>query len=323
MHKTMRDAFLDEVHRKMRQDKKIFFLCADFGAPVLDKIRRDFPQRFINVGIAEQNMINIATGLSLEGFKVFTYAIAPFLTMRSYEQNRVNLSIHSQVSPLNVNLIGVGAGVSYEVSGPTHHCLEDISIMRLLPNFMVFSPSDWVLAAKLADACLNLNCPKYLRFDAKPLMKIYGSEMHKADFEKGYSELAAGRKVCLVATGYMTHTALSACRQLQKDGFSCGVLDVFRLKPLNEEGLGRILKKYDNVVTMEEAFIEKGGLDSAVLRLLHKKGICAGFSSIGFKDKYDFRLGNREHLHRLNGIDTAGVVMAVKKLMQIKRGRKR
>ena len=137
--KAMRDVFLAALHKKMSDDDKIFFVSADFGSPVLDKIRADFPERFLNVGIAEQNLINVSVGLALEGFKVYAYAIAPFTTMRCYEQIRVNISILSQLRPMNINLIGVGAGVSYSLSGPTHHCLEDLSIMRTLPNFEVFS----------------------------------------------------------------------------------------------------------------------------------------------------------------------------------------
>ena len=107
---AMRDAFLRKIHKEMDYDRNIFFVSADFGSPVLDEIRRDYPERFINVGIAEQNLINISAGLSLEGFKVFAYAIAPFITMRCFEQLRVNLALLSEVRELNVNLVGVGAG---------------------------------------------------------------------------------------------------------------------------------------------------------------------------------------------------------------------
>ena len=141
--KMMRDVFIEQVYYRMRDDRNIFFLCADFGSPKLDKLKEDFNDRFINVGIAEQNLINISTGLALEGFTVYAYAIAPFLVMRAYEQIRINLSLHAQLRDVNVNLVGVGAGLSYDVSGPTHHCLEDITIMKVLPNLEVFSPSDW------------------------------------------------------------------------------------------------------------------------------------------------------------------------------------
>jgi len=139
---VMRDVFLKNILHSMERNKDIFFVTADFGSPVLDDIRAKYPDRFLNVGIAEQNLINISCGLALEGYRVFAYAIAPFITMRCYEQIRINLALLSNVRPLNVTLIGVGAGYSYVVSGPTHQCYEDISIMRSLPNINIYSPSD-------------------------------------------------------------------------------------------------------------------------------------------------------------------------------------
>src|SRR4030067_2184068 len=126
--KAMRDTRLQAVYEAMREDPEVFFISADFGSPVLDKIRADRPDRFINVGIAEQNMINISAGLALEGFKVFAYAIAPFITMRCFEQIRVSLALLSEIRPMNVTLIGVGAGYSYVVSGPTPQGYEDLSL---------------------------------------------------------------------------------------------------------------------------------------------------------------------------------------------------
>jgi len=116
----MRDAFLRSVKDRMAAENDIFFLTADFGSPVLDDVQSAFSNRFVNVGISEQNLINVATGIALEGFRVVAYAIAPFITMRCLEQIRVNLAILSQIRPMNVTLAGVGAGYSYEVSGPTH-----------------------------------------------------------------------------------------------------------------------------------------------------------------------------------------------------------
>ena len=132
---AMRDALLRRIHGAMEADQSIFFVSADFGSPVLDRIRADYPERFVNVGIAEQNLINVSAGLALEGYKVFAYAIAPFITMRCFEQIRVSLALLSEVRPMNVNLIGVGAGYSYVVSGPTHQCYEDITLMRGCPIF--------------------------------------------------------------------------------------------------------------------------------------------------------------------------------------------
>src|SRR3989338_4356213 len=202
--KTMRDVYIEEIYKRMHYDDKIFFLCADFGAPKLDQLKNKFKKRFLNVGIAEQNLINISTGLALEGYTVYTYAIAPFLIMRAFEQNRNNLALLSQTKELNINLVGVGSGISYDVSGPSHHCLEDIALMRVLPNFIVASPSDWVAAKSLAEYSFRVKKPKYFRLDAKPLPQIYDIITFE-DLERGFYELKKGANTCLVSTGYMTH----------------------------------------------------------------------------------------------------------------------
>ncbi len=305
--KPMRDIFIEGIYERMKVNKRIFFLSADFGSPYLDKLRKDFKDRFINVGIAEQNLINIATGLSLEGYIVYAYALAPFLTMRAYEQIRQNLSISSQVKPLNVNLIGVGVGVGYDVSGPSHHCLEDISIMRLLPNFAVFSPSDGKLVSDFIDYSIKIKTPKYLRFDSKSLPLIY-DKVKDLNLEKGFYELAKGKKTCLVSTGYMTHTALKAA----KDVGNVGVVDVFLLKPLNERLLFGILKKYQYIITLEEGFAGSGGLDSLISKILCDYQSDIKLKRLGFKDKYIFNLGERDYLHKLNNLDEKSIIKIIK-----------
>jgi transketolase len=208
---AMRDALLRRICEAMADDPKLFFVCADFGSPVLDSIREHFPERFINVGIAEQNLINVSAGLALEGYTVFAYAIAPFITMRCYEQIRVSLALLSQVRQLNVNLIGVGAGYSYVVSGPTHQCYEDLTLMRAMPNMAVYSPADHITAAALFDRCLALGGPKYLRLDAQVLPVLYANA--PPDMATGFQRLRDGQKLCLVATGYMVHTALKVAER--------------------------------------------------------------------------------------------------------------
>jgi len=305
--KTMRDAFIETVYERMPENHSIFFLSADMGAPALDGLRQDFKDRFINVGIAEQNLINIATGLALEGYVVYAYGIAPFITMRCYEQIRQNLSISSQIRPLNVNLIGVGTGLSYDLSGPSHHCLEDISIMRLLPNFMVFSPSDWKLAKDFVDYSIKIKMPKYLRFDSRPLPLIY-NKVNDLNLEKGFYELLKGKKVCLVSTGFMTHRALKVAKELQ----NVGVLDVFLLKPVDENSLFEALKKYEHIITIEEAFINSGGLDSLISKILSDHQSSIKLKRLGINDKHVFEVGDRNYLHKLNNLDEESIIKLAK-----------
>lgn len=308
--KTMRDAFIEGIYERMKSNKRIFFLSADFGAPSLDKLRKNFKDRFINVGIAEQNLVNIAAGLALENYTVYAYAIAPFLTMRAFEQIRQNLSISSQINPVNVNLIGVGAGLSYELSGPSHHCLEDLSIMRVLPNFTVFSPSDGKLVREFVDYSLKVKGPKYLRFDSGALPVLYGN-VWDLNIENGFYELKKGNKVCLVSTGYMTHTAMKAAERTKE----VGLIDVFILKPLNEKLLAKALDKYDYVVTIEEGFINNGGLDSLISKALEiNQNKTKLVKRLGINDKYVFDLGERNYLHKLNNCDEESIVKIINKI---------
>ncbi len=303
-NKAMRDVFIEALYGRMHKNRDIFFLSADFGSPKLDILRRKFKDRFINVGIAEQNLINIATGLALEGFTVYAYAIAPFLTMRAFEQIRVNLSLLAQLKKININLIGVGAGLSYDVSGPTHHCLEDLSIMRTLPNIAIFSPSDWLLCKWFVEYSLKVNTPKYIRLDGKALPQIYG-ERSKVNISDGFFELKKGKDLCLVSSGYMTHTAIEIANSLGQK--KIGVVDVFLLRPINERSLLDILARYGMIVTLEEGFINKGGLDSLILGILNRSRLKFRFKNIGFTDRYIFDVGSREYLHKLNKLDEKNI----------------
>lgn len=297
---AMRDALLEKIWIEMAQDAKIFFVSADFGSPVLDKIRRDFPDRFVNVGIAEQNLINVSVGLSLEGYKVFSYAIAPFITMRCYEQIRVSLALLSTVRPLNVNLIGVGAGYSYVVSGPTHQCYEDITLMRAMPTMRVLSAADHVTAQAFLRECIDNLGPKYLRFDAQVLPVVY--EVDPPEMGQGFHVHATGKDICLVATGFMLHTARTVANQLAQLGYQVGIVDMFKLSHFDSEALKNLLAGYSKIVTLEEGFKGRGGLDAMVFDFLAQHDIPAKVLNIGVDGQYRFDLGSRQELHEQVGI---------------------
>jgi len=297
---AMRDALIGRIWEAMEEDKKIFFVCADFGSPVLDKIRENYPDRFVNVGIAEQNLINISAGLALEGFTVFAYAIAPFITMRCYEQTRVSLALLSEVRPMNVNLIGVGAGYSYVVSGPTHQCYEDITLMRAMPNVRVLSPADHITAAAMFDVCIGTMGPKYLRLDAQLLPVVYEGEGHH--MELGYYCHSSSGCVCIVATGYMLHTALDVASHLNKEGVQVAVIDLFDLTRFDPGALKKELRQFKHVVSLEEGFSGRGGLDALLFDLLADVCPRPTISNIGVKGGYRFELGSRQELHEQVGI---------------------
>jgi transketolase len=297
---AMRDVLLNKIWQAMSTDPKIFFLSADFGSPVLDKIRADFPDRFANVGVAEQNLINITAGLALEGYTVFAYAIAPFITMRCFEQIRVSLALLSEVRPMNVNLIGVGAGYSYVVSGPTHQCYEDLTLMRALPNFRVLSPSDHISAGDLFDICIQNKTPKYLRFDAQVLPVVY--EEKSPDMSLGFHVHCTGKKVCLVATGYMLHTALKVSHRLAESGQEVGVIDLFDISDFNADKFDSVISSYDGIVSMEEGFRGRGGVDALLFEHISRRHLNLKMLNIGVQGGYRFELGSREELHEQVGI---------------------
>ena len=311
MNKTlaMRDALLERVWEQMGSDENIFFVTADFGSPVLDKIRADFPNRFVNVGIAEQNLINISSGLSLEGYKVFAYAIAPFITMRCFEQLRVNLALMHKVRKINVNLIGVGAGYSYVVSGPTHQCYEDISLIRNLPNFELYSPSDQHTASALVGLCIENDGPKYLRLDAQPLCPLR-TVVGKYTLKDGFEVLKDGCGGVLITTGYMTHTAIAVANQLSPKLDLC-VVDIFNLTSFDREKLSAIIRNFHTTFTLEEGFIERGGVDAVVGALIRQQKINCHHEPIGVEPDYRFELGSRDELHALVGIDRNTVTKKV------------
>lgn len=303
---AMRDALLERIWLRMKEDQNIFFVCADFGSPVLDRIRADCPGRFANVGIAEQNLINVSAGLALEGFTVFAYAIAPFITMRCYEQVRVNLALLSQVRPMNVNLIGVGAGYSYVVSGPTHQCYEDLTLMRAMPNMRVLSPADHVCSAALFERCISTAGPKYLRLDAQVLSIRYPDG--PPDLDRGFHVHRRGRSTVLVATGYMVHTALKVADTLRERGIDIGVIDLIDITHHNECALSEALVPYGKVISMEEGFAGRGGLDAMLFDLIRRHQLPVQMDNIGVRGGYRFDLGTREELHEQAGIGVEAVL---------------
>lgn len=308
--RAMRDVFLERIWKSMAEDKKIFFVSSDFGSPVLDKIRADMPDRFVNVGIAEQNLINISAGLAIEGYKVFAYAIAPFITMRCYEQIRVSLALLSEVRPLNVNLIGVGAGYSYVVSGPTHQCYEDLTLMRALPNCKIYSPADHVTAASLFDHCLNENAIRYFRFDAQILPVIY--ENIQPDIKSGFNVHKSGRKICIIATGYMLRTALTVAEKLAVSGIDVGVIDLFDITGFSTGELEKEICKYNAIISMEEGFRGRGGMDSMLFEFIARRNLPLKMLNIGVEGGYRFELGSRQELHEQAGIGENIVLEKIK-----------
>ncbi|MEE8413233.1 MAG: transketolase C-terminal domain-containing protein, partial [Dehalococcoidales bacterium] len=248
MNLTMRDAFLDELYDIALKDRQVVFISNDFGAPSLDKFREDLTSQFIHIGIAEQNMVNVATGLAMAGKIVYMYSIAPFLPLRCFEQIRVHLSMKG----FHVTGVMVGAGYSYDLSGPTHQALEDIAIMNSLPNMTILNASDSIMGKAFARMSYENPGPKYIRFDREKLPPLYDSS---EDFSAGIGILKEGRDLTIVATGIMVHRAFEVADELTRHSVDAGIIDLYRIKPLNEELLLDAARKTGRILTIEESFV--------------------------------------------------------------------
>lgn len=302
---SQRDAFWNRVYERALKDRNIVIVSADMGAPALDQIRRDIPTQFVNVGIAEQNAITLASGLAMSGKRVFTYAIAPFITLRCLEQTRVNNAIMN----IPITIVGVGAGFGYEDSGPTHHIIEDLAIMRSMPNIIINSVTDSVMAAATAEWSCSATTTNYVRLDRQPLPNLYPET---ATFSDGLAVLRKPKDLCIIATGSMTHTALKMADQLAAEGIETGVIDLYTL-PVNEQLLLDSISGVRKLVTLEEHFLA-GGLGSAVCETLADNGVLLPVKRLGLphRQKYCYEYGGRDIIRGYYGIDDGSILQAIR-----------
>jgi transketolase len=295
----MRDAFIDTVFARAKKDKDIVFVSADFGAKALDAFRVELPGQFIHAGISEQHMVDFAAGLALSGRRVFLYAMAPFITLRCIEQIKCVLVSMN----LPVTLIGVGVGLGYDHATLTHFTPEDVACMRAMNHLEVWSPADAEGALHIAELCLDDPRLRYVRLERQGMPSLYRGRFAARD---GFLEVRRGTNVALVACGYMTHKALRAAEQL---GEGTGVIDLFRIKPIDSQRLVDVLSRYERVVTVEEQLLQ-GGFGSAVLEVLSDRGIDRPVRRVGMRDGFDVVNGDRDHLHALYGIDVPDIIRA-------------
>jgi len=300
---SQRDAFFDRFYQIAQKDRNVILVSADMGAPSLDKFRSDLASQYIGVGIAEQNMITVATGLALSGKKVFTYAIMPFATLRCYEITRVDLSLMN----IPVTIVGVGAGFSYDDSGPTHHSTEDISVMRALPNMTILNATDSVMAAEFAEMSYRIPGPSYVRLDREMLPTIYSQD---TDFSDGLASQKAGKDITIIATGNMVPKALTISDKLAEHSVDAGVIDLYRLKPINEELLLQAIEPSERLITLEEHFIT-GGIGTAMAEILADRGKSIPLKRFALPDKYYYAYGSRSNIQSICGLDPNRVTQEI------------
>jgi len=301
----MRDAFSDALYAIARRDPRVILVTSDTGAVCHDDFKAEIPRQYLNVGIAEQNMIGVGAGLAMAGHIVYTYAIVPFATMRCYEQIRVDLCCMGR---LPVTVVGIGAGFDYNTLGPTHHGTEDIALMRTLPGMTILSPSDSVLAAACARISYETPGPKYVRLDRVGLPLIYPEDA--TDFAEGLTHLRKGDDVCIVATGRMVMRALEVADALARKGIAVSVVDLYRVKPVNVKRLLEIMRASKRVATIEEHFLT-GGIGSLVAEIMADENACLPQKRFGLPDCFCREYGPREHLHSLFQLDLPSIAHGI------------
>lgn len=278
----------------------IMVLTADMGKPVgLSRFKARFPQQFINVGIAEQNLLGVAAGICSEGVPVVASAQAAFISMRSFEQVRQFLGYME----LPVVTVGVSAGFGLTFFGNTHFAVEDVALMRTIPGMTILSPADATMAAKALVAAVEARKPTYIRCTGTPNSPIiYSSE---TEFVIGRAvRLREGFDVCLIASGNVTGNALSAAELLEREGYSVAVLDFHTIKPLDVEALEHC-RQFKLIVTIEEHSII-GGLGSAVADHLSSYATHPYLLRLGVRDRYSVP-GDYEYLLAQNRLDSVSI----------------
>lgn len=258
-----RQAICEVLMEKAKEDKDIVVLCSDSrGSASLAPFANAYPQQFVEVGIAEQNLVSISAGLAKMGKKPFAASPACFLSTRSYEQAKVDCAY----SNTNVKLIGISGGISYGALGMSHHSAQDIAAMSAIPNMRVYLPSDRHQTRKLVESLLQDNKPAYIRVGRNPVEDIYSEENVPFEMDKA-TVLREGTDVAIIACGEMVRPAKEAAKLLEERGISATVLDMYCVKPLDKEAIVKVASNAKAVITVEE-HAPFGGLGSMVAQVV-------------------------------------------------------
>ncbi|MCR4955795.1 MAG: transketolase family protein [Lachnospiraceae bacterium] len=267
-----------------------------------------YPDRAFNVGIAEQNMVSFAAGLSVEGFIPYAFSMAPFLTMRALEQCRTDVAYGNR----NVKLMGVYAGVTGGISGATHWAVEDCGIMTSVPGMSVFEVSDAILARKLMDYTLEKEGPTYIRIGVEPTENIYNEDISVCT---GGSVLAKdGEDGMILCSGVVVQYALEAAKRLRENyGKQIGVVDMYSIKPIDETAIEKAAATGHILVAQDH--VEHGGLGMQVANVLVKKGLQTRFSYVGLPDRF-VPMAHAPYLYHEFHLDGEGLAAEMLKLWE-------
>ena len=302
----MRTAFINTLTELAEKDKKIYLLTGDLGFSVFENFAQRFPERFLNCGVAEQNMMGVAAGLALSGKKPYVYSIIPFVTMRCLEQIRNDVCYQN----LDVKIIGVGAGFSYGPLGATHHAIEDIGILRALPNMTVLSPGDPIETKQLILKSYLTKNPTYLRL-TKGGEKVIHYENANIKIGKPFT-LKKGKDGVLIVNGVFLGIGKNLVEKLEKMGYNFKLISMPTLKPIDKKALFNEIKGEKLIFTLEEHNII-GGLGSAISEILLESSYDGLFKRMGIPDQYPHAVGGADYLRRKFALSEGKIIKDILK----------
>lgn len=306
----MRAAFVARLIELAANDPRVFLITGDLGFGVLTPFWERFPQQFLNVGVAEQNMTGLATGMALEGRTVFTYSIANFPTLRCLEQIRNDVCYHDA----NVKIVAVGGGFSYGALGISHHATEDLSILRSLPGMTVVAPGDAWEAGEATAVVASRPGPCYLRLDRAGRA---ASRCAGKTFRIGEATVVRqGADITLIACGGILEEVLSAAEMLAaQHGVQCRVVSMHTIKPIDKEAIVVACETTGGIVTVEEHTL-LGGLGSAVAEVCMDLGLRPGaFARMGLAGEFSSVVGSQPFLRRRYGLVASDICVRVRELL--------
>ena len=293
--RELRDCVVETLQELMKDDDKITALEADLGgASGFTKIKKTNPERFIQCGIAEANMMGVAAGLSLTGFKPFTHTFAPFATRRVFDQ----LFLSGAYAGNTINVYGSDPGFSVASNGGTHTAWEDVALIREIPGAVICDPADDVQMEWIIKEFLKMEGIHYVRSNRKAVRNVYKKG---SSFKIGQGNiLKEGKDILIIAAGQLVSEEWDCAEELEKEGYSVEVIDMFTIKPLDEKLLIKEAKGKSKIVTIENHSIY-GGLGSAVSEVIAENGISVPVKRIGVKEKFG-QVGTAEFLQEEFGL---------------------
>ena len=302
----MRDKFIQKLTDLATQDDKIFLIVGDLGFGVVEDFAKQFPGRFLNAGISEQNMMGVAAGLAKSGLKVYVYSIANFPTMRCLEQIRNDVAFHD----LDVTVVAIGAGFGYGTLGYSHFAVEDLAVLRALPNMKIFSPSDTYELEVTLEEITNVPGAKYLRLGKNGEQSL-GNSVLSSPFEA--RRLRTGSELAVLSTGGISHEVMKAIQSLDDD--SRLRVAHFTVPSLRYETLNSIgLDSFKKILTVEEHCLD-AGFGSFILEYLESQQISTQVKRLGIPRDFYYEVGDQGYLRKLAGLDEQSISTQIQNLI--------